>query len=291
MNIELFNETCERIIHSAIDRDGVIGGSSQIGTLGEKTVHAVIKNYVEPDTSNHEIKIESFYADIINDDGIVEIQTGNFDRLRRKLKVLLDLNPFTIVYPICHKKMIHWINYETGEVSKPRKSTKTGNASDIFRELYKIKKYLNHPNLKFHIILMDMDEYRLLDDLCLPRPPSTRPRHEDRQEAGEEKVMHTPTMTVSSSPHLHEKNSTASIMYQVSIALVPALLWGIYVFGFKALLVTIVSIATALLVEYLLGRFSGESTLSDGSALLTGLLVALNMSPSVPLFIPVIASA
>lgn len=103
--------------------------------------------------------------------------------------------------------------------------------------------------------------------------------------------MSTPILTVSSSPHLHEKNSTASIMYQVSIALVPALLWGIYVFGFRALLVTIVSIATALLVEYLLGRFSGESTLSDGSALLTGLLVALNMSPSVPLFIPVIAGA
>lgn len=163
MNIELFNDTCEQIIHTAIDKDGVIGGPSQIGTLSEKTVHAVVKNYIEPDSSNHEIKIESFYADIINDQGIIEIQTASFDRLRKKLKILLDFNPITIVFPICHIKMIHWINYETGEVSKPRKSTRTGKAHNIFRELYKIKNYLNHPNLKFHIILMDMDEYRLLD--------------------------------------------------------------------------------------------------------------------------------
>ncbi len=103
--------------------------------------------------------------------------------------------------------------------------------------------------------------------------------------------MSTPKLTVSSSPHLHEKSSTSSIMYQVSIALMPALLWGVYVFGFRSLLVVLVSIAISLLCEYLLGRFSGESTLSDGSALLTGLLVGLNMSPSVPLFIPAVASA
>lgn len=101
--------------------------------------------------------------------------------------------------------------------------------------------------------------------------------------------MNTPTLTVSSSPHLHEKSSTASIMYQVSIALVPALLWGVYVFGARALLVVLVSIVATTLCEYLLARFSGEVTLPDGSALLTGLLIGLNMSPSVPLFIPAVA--
>jgi electron transport complex protein RnfD len=103
--------------------------------------------------------------------------------------------------------------------------------------------------------------------------------------------MTKPYLTVSSSPHLHEKIDTASIMYHVSLALVPALVWGTCVFGFRALLVTIVAIATAMLCEYLLGRFSDESTLWDGSALLTGLLVGLNMSPSIPLFIPIVASA
>lgn len=157
MNIKLFNETCDKVINSEINTNG------PIGTLGEKTVHSVVKNYVEPDSSSHEIKIESFYADIINDKGIIEIQNGNFDKLRKKLKVLLELQPVTIVYPICHVKTIYWINDKTGEVSKPRKSTRTGNPYLLFRELYKIKNYLHHPNIKFHIILMDMDEYRLLD--------------------------------------------------------------------------------------------------------------------------------
>ena len=103
--------------------------------------------------------------------------------------------------------------------------------------------------------------------------------------------MNTPVLTVSSSPHLHEKSSTSSIMYQVSIALLPALAWGVYAFGLRALLVVLVSIAASMLSEYLLGRFSDEFTLWDGSALLTGLLIGLNMSSSVPLFIPAVASA
>lgn len=163
MDVDLFNKTCKKVMNTAIDIDGVIGNSSKIGTLGEKTVHAVVKNYIEPNPSNQEIKIKNFYIDIVNDKGLIEIQTGSFNRLKNKLDTLLDLTPITIVYPICHIKMIYWIDDKTGEVTNPRKSTKTGNPYCIFRELYKIKDYLYHPNLKFQIILMDMNEYRLLD--------------------------------------------------------------------------------------------------------------------------------
>jgi len=159
----LFNESCEQVIGSALLRDGVIGNSSTIGTLREKTVHAVVKKYIEPDSSNHEIKIGQYHADIVNDKGIFEVQTGSFNNLRKKLSSMLDLQPITIVYPIPHIKMIYWIDKDTGEISKPRKSTKTGSPYFIFRELYKIKPYLNHSNIKFHIILMNVDEYRLLD--------------------------------------------------------------------------------------------------------------------------------
>ncbi len=163
MNKILFDETCEQVLNSAILKDGVIGDSSQIGTLQEKTVHAVVKKYIEPDSSKHEIKIEQFFADIVNEKGIIEVQTGNFNVLRRKLKVMLELQPVTVVYPVTHIKMLHWINHETGEISKPRKSNLKGSPNSIFRELYKVKSFLNHPNLKFHIILMDVDEFRLLD--------------------------------------------------------------------------------------------------------------------------------
>ena len=83
---------------------------------------------------------------------------------------------------------------------------------------------------------------------------------------------------VSTSPHFHSGASTSNIMFSVAIALAPACLWGIYVFGLRALLVLAVSTATAVLVEFLLGKISKESTIWDGSALVTGMLVGMNMS-------------
>lgn len=103
--------------------------------------------------------------------------------------------------------------------------------------------------------------------------------------------MDVPKTIVSSSPHLHARSSTASIMWDVSIALAPAALWGVYVFGLRALAVLLVSIASSVLVEYLLSRFSKESTLADGSAFLTGLLIGMNMPPDAAFAVPVIASA
>jgi electron transport complex protein RnfD len=103
--------------------------------------------------------------------------------------------------------------------------------------------------------------------------------------------MDTPKIIVSSSPHLHARSSTASIMWDVSIALTPATLWGVYVFGFRALAIVLISIVTAVGVEFLLNRLSKESTISDGSAFLTGLLVGMNMPADAAFMVPVLASA
>ena len=80
-----------------------------IGTLSEKTVHAVMKNYYAPDTDMHEIPIENFVADIYTGQEIIEIQTRAFHKMRRKLDAFLPLYPVTIVYPIPHIKWLFWI--------------------------------------------------------------------------------------------------------------------------------------------------------------------------------------
>ncbi len=104
--------------------------------------------------------------------------------------------------------------------------------------------------------------------------------------------MNQPKLTVSSSPHIHAKHSsTSQIMWLVTIALLPACAWGVYVFGLDALWVLLVSIASSVLIEYLLGLIDKRCTIWDGSAFLTGLLVGMNMPPAVPLFIPILASA
>ena len=95
---------------------------------------------------------------------------------------------------------------------------------------------------------------------------------------------------VASSPQIHHPDSTARIMIDVIIALVPAGIWGVYVFGMRALTVVAVSIVAAVLAEYLLGRVTGKNTVSDYSALLTGLLIGYNMPADVKLYVPVVAS-
>jgi electron transport complex protein RnfD len=95
---------------------------------------------------------------------------------------------------------------------------------------------------------------------------------------------------ITTSPHLHEGSSTTKIMLAVTICLLPAGIWGVLVFGLRALAVVLVSIAASMLTELVIGRALKRKTLHDCSALLTGLLVGYNMPPSVPLFIPAVAS-
>ncbi len=95
---------------------------------------------------------------------------------------------------------------------------------------------------------------------------------------------------ITTSPHLHEGSSTTKIMLAVTICLLPAGVWGVVVFGPRALAVLLVSIGVSVLTELIISRALKRRTLQDCSALLTGLLVGYNMPPSVPLFIPAVAS-
>lgn len=134
-----------------------------IGTLSEKTVHAILKNYYEPDEDRQEIPVENYVADIYARGEIIEIQTRQFDRMRDKLSAFLPLYPVTIVYPIPREKWLIWIDEESGELSRKRKSPVKGNPYIAFPELYKIKMFLKDPNLRLKFVLLDMEEYRLLN--------------------------------------------------------------------------------------------------------------------------------
>ncbi len=147
-------------------RDKIIGKDRErqgIGTLAEKTVHAVLKNYYAPDTAMHEIRVDNFVADIYTGTEIIEIQTRSFGNMRRKLETFLPLYPVTVVYPIPRIKWLSWIDEETGEASAKRKSPKRGTVYQAFSELYKIRSFLSDPNLHFRFALIDMEEYRLLN--------------------------------------------------------------------------------------------------------------------------------
>ena len=99
------------------------------------------------------------------------------------------------------------------------------------------------------------------------------------------------TLVVSSSPHSFSRRTTQQIMWEVFIALLPATLIGIWSFGFRAALVMGLTVASALGFEALWQAASRRPhTVGDGSAALTGLLLALNLPPSCPWWICVVGS-
>lgn len=92
-------------------------------------------------------------------------------------------------------------------------------------------------------------------------------------------------LSVGSSPHLKGKDTTQRIMLDVIIALVPALIMSIVYFGISALLLTVVCVVTAVLAEYLSRKvMKRNNTISDLSAVVTGLLLALNLPSTLPLW-------
>ena len=120
-------------------------GAQGIGTLSEKTLHAALKAYYEPDDESREVALGGFVADIVGEEGIIEIQTRSFERLRGKLEAFLEAARVTVVYPVAVERQLRWIDPETGEVLPPRGSTKKGIPFDVLPELYKIKPLLTHP--------------------------------------------------------------------------------------------------------------------------------------------------
>ncbi len=97
---------------------------------------------------------------------------------------------------------------------------------------------------------------------------------------------------ISASPHIHSDRTSKRLMYDVVIALVPTFLVSLYVFGLGALLVTSVAVTSCLLFEYIIQKFllKTEVTISDGSALITGILLAFNLPSGLPIWMIVIGS-
>ena len=91
-------------------------------------------------------------------------------------------------------------------------------------------------------------------------------------------------LIVSPSPHLHTKTSTKSLMRDVVIALIPAVLVSVLFYGWSELLVLGVSVASCVLLEYLITKFllKGKCTVGDWSAVITGVLLALNLPAATP---------
>jgi hypothetical protein len=130
-----------------------------IGTLSEKSLHANIKNWFREPADKVEKKVDGFVIDIVRDDWLIEIQTGNFSAIRRKLAYLLRDHAVHLVHPIAVEK---WIVRQSGtgiEIGR-RRSPKQGRVIDIFAELVRIPDTVMDPNLTIEVLLIREEEIR-----------------------------------------------------------------------------------------------------------------------------------
>lgn len=99
-------------------------------------------------------------------------------------------------------------------------------------------------------------------------------------------------LNVSPSPHQHGEETTRKLMLGVIIALMPALAASIYFFGTGAIVVTLTSVLTCVIVEYIMQKFvlGKKPSISDGSAVVTGLLLAFNLPSNLPIYIIIIGA-
>lgn len=153
---ERFRLSCELARRAAYDESL----PPKIGMLSERRLHSVLKFYYDSDESHHEIKIGRFFADILCQNEIIEIQTGDLGRLRKKLDTFLSDRTVTLIHPLAKNTTVCRIDPETGECISRRKSPVHANIYSSIGQLYKIKPYLTNKNLAIRLVFISVEEYR-----------------------------------------------------------------------------------------------------------------------------------
>jgi len=130
-----------------------------IGTLREGPLHAALKSWYARPGDRAEQPVEGLVIDLVRDDLLIEIQTGGFGPLRRKLDRLLPDHPVRIVHPVALDTWIVRMG-DGGEVSSRRKSPKHGQVVDVFAGLVSITDHLDDPSLELDVVLTREEQVR-----------------------------------------------------------------------------------------------------------------------------------
>jgi hypothetical protein len=137
--------------------------SSIIGGLNEKSLHRQLKEHYRTEDSLVEEKVLSYVVDVVNPGELVEIQTGNFSGMRKKLSVLLSENKVKLVYPVASQTMISVYEKDGRTLRSRRKSPKKGSLYSSAAELLYIAELLPHPGLSVEVLIVKQEEIRLDD--------------------------------------------------------------------------------------------------------------------------------
>ena len=135
-----------------------------IGELNERSLHRALKARYAVAGSATEQTIDGFVADVVVGDRIVEVHTGGFSPLKKKLPRLLERYPVTLVHPIARDRYIVKVATDPDVPATRRKSPKHGSVFHVFSALASIPALLAHPNLTLEIVMTVEEELRAVHE-------------------------------------------------------------------------------------------------------------------------------
>ena len=146
---------------------------SAIGVMREGPLHAAVKALLAEPGDRLEVPVGRYVIDLVRADGeLVEVQTGGFGPLGRKLDALLDEHRMRVVHPVAAERRIVRVD-EDGQVLAARRSPKRATAVEVFDKLVAFPSLLTHPNLTIEVLLLREDHIRR------PAPTTKRRRTRD----------------------------------------------------------------------------------------------------------------
>jgi hypothetical protein len=131
--------------------------------MTESSLHSAIKNWYTVAGDKIEVKVEDFIVDILRDKLVIEIQTGNFSAIKKKLAKILLNNQVRLVYPIAKLKWLVYLS-SSGEIVGKRKSPKKGRLTDLFYELVHTPRLIRDKNFSLEVLLIEEEEERCSDN-------------------------------------------------------------------------------------------------------------------------------
>ena len=133
-----------------------------IGELRERSLHAALKRWYALPGDRAEVPLQGYVIDLVRHDTLIEIQTGSFAKLARKLTRLVRDHRIRLVFPIARRKWIATTGPD-GSVLRRRASPKRGAYRDLFAELVRIPHLIGNPNFTLEVLIVEVEELRCAD--------------------------------------------------------------------------------------------------------------------------------
>ncbi len=135
---------------------------SSINIENESTLHAQLKDWYAEDGDDLELAVDGYIIDLVRDNLLIEIQTGNFSAIKSKIRKLVKKHPLRLVYPIPAEKWLVYVN-KRGKQIRRRKSPKRGDFTDLFKQLVHAPLPFDNPNFSLELLYIEKEEVRCDD--------------------------------------------------------------------------------------------------------------------------------